>query len=70
MSLVNFDFRTDNIELQTQINKLHFKGCKVFNDNRIGYQFSQTNVILNKTNLSRCYNLRFNKIINVSFTVT
>ena len=46
---INFDFCTDDIELRKQINKPHFKGCKVFNENCVGYQLSQTNVVLKKS---------------------
>ena len=45
---INFDFCTDDIELRKQITKPHFKGCKIFNENFIGYQLSQTNVVLKK----------------------
>ena len=50
---INFDFCTDDIELQKQIDKPHFKGCKVFNDNvlditTLSQHLSQTNVVLKK----------------------
>ena len=45
---INFDFCTDDIELRKLINKPHFKGCKVFYENCIRYQLSQTNVVLKK----------------------
>ena len=45
---IDFDFCTEEDELRKQINKPHFKGCKKFNDNCIGYQLLKTKTILNK----------------------
>ena len=62
---IDFDLCTEECELRKQINKPHFKGCKKFNDNCIGYQILKTKTVLNKPIYLGVFDLRFIKTINV-----